>query len=76
MNCQLDHRYDEKFSALPDRQQGSGRHICAGCAYEKGLELGKENIDDINISEVLNELSNSQAGIGRGCNSLLGKDKL
>ena len=38
-----------------------GRHKCAGCAYEKGLEDGKNRKMIINISAILSNLPESQA---------------
>ncbi|MDE8035693.1 hypothetical protein OQ257_11055 [Actinobacillus equuli subsp. equuli] len=51
--CNKQHRYDERFNALPDNQGGSGRHLCAGCAYDEGKKDGKigkqRKIEDLNL---------------------------
>lgn len=40
--CQKNHRYLPDFDLLPEAQdnENGGRHICAGCAYEAGLNDG------------------------------------
>ena len=39
--CDKDHRFLENLRDLPESQRPEdGRHKCAGCAYEKGLEDG------------------------------------
>ena len=58
--CNLEHRYDELFSSLPEDQGGSGRHICAGCAYEKGYNDGLLRKETLNLD--LSSLNDSQAG--------------
>jgi hypothetical protein len=63
MVCQLNHRYETDFSNLPDDQGGEGRHKCAGCAYELGLEAGRRL--DVNFTLDLNTLNESQAGTVR-----------
>ena len=60
MTCQLNHRYDEKFADLPEDQGRDGRHKCAGCAYEKGYEAGKNLLENVSLD--LGTLSDSQAG--------------
>ncbi|MEO8513759.1 MAG: hypothetical protein ABI543_09380 [Ignavibacteria bacterium] len=62
-NCALDHRYDVLFANLPFDQGGKGRHKCCGCAYDKGLEDGKNLLEVINID--LENLPFSQAGTVR-----------
>ena len=42
MVCKKEHRYDEEFKKLPDSQAGDGRHLCAACAYEQGINDAKE----------------------------------
>ena len=39
--CKREHRYEAKFDDLPHDQGRDGRHRCAGCAYERGVEAGK-----------------------------------
>lgn len=65
MICKKDHRYDELFLSLPDSQStGDGRHKCAACAYEMGIDDGKKGNPRKNIGE-LNSLPDSQAGTVR-----------
>ena len=61
--CDKEHRYLENLKDLPDNQKtDEGRHKCAGCAYEKGLEDGlQRNPKFID----LDSLPNSQAGTVR-----------
>ena len=58
--CQEDHRYWKTFESLPLDQGGAGRHRCAGCAYEKGLEDGLARKEQLDLS--LDSLLESQAG--------------
>ncbi|MBY0346956.1 MAG: hypothetical protein K2W79_01750 [Hydrotalea flava] len=57
--CDKDHRHDNKFTSLPHDQGGAGRHRCAGCAYDAGLQRLENLILD------LDELHESQAGTVR-----------
>jgi len=61
--CKKEHRFLDVLAGLPDNQKSDeGRHKCAGCAYEKGLEDRAEgNAQYIN----LDDLPFSQAGTGR-----------
>ncbi len=62
MACQKDHSSIQSIMAtLPYDQGGRGRHKCAACAYEKGYELGLQMAEDFSISEVLDNLDESQA---------------
>ena len=62
MNCDKDHSHIRDLIVhLPIGQGGMGRHKCAGCAYEKGLEDGKNRKMIINISAILSNLPESQA---------------
>lgn len=61
--CQKAHRYDPDFSKLPDDQGGSGRHKCAGCAYDRGYEAGLERREVLHLN--LDTLPDSQAGAVR-----------
>ena len=63
MTCQKEHRYEEVFKNLPDDQGGTGRHKCAGCAYEIGYKAGRILEDNITLN--LNNLDESQAGAVR-----------
>ena len=58
--CQEDHRYWKTFESLPLDQGGAGRHRCVGCAYEKGLEDGLVQKEQLDLS--LDSLLESQAG--------------
>ncbi|MGC9983378.1 MAG: hypothetical protein ABSF35_07075 [Polyangia bacterium] len=58
--CQLPHRYEQLFASLPSDQGGQGRHRCAGCAYERGLEDGLARKEEVNLD--LDSLPGSQAG--------------
>lgn len=60
MACQRGHRYNNEFALLPNDQGGDGRHKCAACAYEAGLEAGRrlQTFLDINFDD----LDESQAG--------------
>jgi len=60
--CDKDHRYEEIFTTLPDDQGGTGRHKCAGCAYEEGYRQGLKRTRQALSYE---ELPNSQAGTVR-----------
>lgn len=62
MNCTIDHTNRKSIlEALPICQGGPGRHKCAGCAYEKGLEDGRNRKMILNINVILNNLPISQA---------------
>jgi hypothetical protein len=63
MECQDDHRYNQIFENLPTDQGGFGRHKCAGCAYQRGLNDGLQRLEQINID--LDSLPESQAGVVR-----------
>jgi len=62
MNCEINHKNrTEILEELPKHQLGPGRHKCAGCAYEKGLEDGRNRKMILNITQILNQLPDSQA---------------
>ncbi|PKQ37624.1 MAG: hypothetical protein CVT59_06715 [Actinobacteria bacterium HGW-Actinobacteria-1] len=63
MQCTKKHRYDDRFVSLPDDQGGAGRHKCAGCAYDHGLEDGKRRLETLELG--LDVLPESQAGTVR-----------
>ena len=63
MKCKKKHRYNEAFNNLPTDQGGSGRHKCAGCAYDLGYDDGYNRRERLHID--LDNLPNSQAGIVR-----------
>lgn len=58
--CSNEHRHDQVFSNLPLDQGGKGRHKCAGCAYEKGYNDGRNLKESIQLD--LDSLPESQAG--------------
>lgn len=63
MACNKQHRYNPIFETLPDDQGGSGRHRCAGCAYEHGYQDGLNRKETLNLE--LDSLPLSQAGTVR-----------
>lgn len=63
MPCTKSHRYNQIFTNLPEDQGGSGRHHCAGCAYEAGCEQGLLRSEKLNLN--LSTLPESQAGTVR-----------
>lgn len=63
MACTKDHRYNDIFNNLPDDQGGSGRHRCAGCAYDRGYQDGLLKKEKIDLD--LDSLPESQAGTVR-----------
>ena len=62
MICNENHRYNPSLEDLPDDQSGSGRHKCAGCAYELGI---KDGLNQNPIKDNFDKLPESQAGTGR-----------
>lgn len=63
MECKDPHRHNPLFSTLPDDQGGSGRHRCAGCAYDRGLQAGLVRAEQLDLD--LDSLPVSQAGTVR-----------
>lgn len=63
MACTKKHRYNDIFNNLPDDQGGSGRHRCAGCAYDRGYQDGLLKKESIDLD--LDSLPESQAGTVR-----------
>ena len=63
MICQKEHRYDPQHNDLPEDQGGYGRHRCAGCAYEKGYQNGRQRKEQLSLD--LDSLPESQAGTVR-----------
>ena len=61
--CEHEHRYDPKFSILPDDQSGAARHRCAGCAYQQGFNDGLSRMGELKLD--LDRLPISQAGTVR-----------
>ena len=62
--CDSFHRYDIIYCSLSEFQGGDGRHKCAACAYELGLEHARLGLPSGDKS-VLIGLPESQAGIVR-----------
>jgi len=58
--CSKDHRYDDALATLPSTQGGTGRHKCAGCAYDKGYDSGYRLIEHVEMNFA--DLPDSQAG--------------
>lgn len=63
MACEESHVSDPRWSKLPDHQGGPGRHICCGCAYEKGYSQGLAQSPS--PCAELSTLRESQANRGR-----------
>ena len=61
--CEKEHRNWPVFESLPYDQGGQGRHRCAGCAYERGFEMGRKRSETIELE--LDSLPESQAGVVR-----------
>lgn len=64
MVCRKNHRYLPEYADLPESQdnRSGDRHICAGCAYEAGLDDGlKARCKQVNFRH----LPESQAGTVR-----------
>jgi len=49
MLCKDGHRNEKKLAKLPIDQGGNGRHKCAGCAYDVGLQDGLQRKERIYI---------------------------
>ncbi|MDG2958961.1 hypothetical protein [Exercitatus varius] len=61
--CNKNHRYADILNNIPYSQShDNGRHKCAGCAYELGLQDGLNNIHR-DIEQL--DLPYSQAGTAR-----------
>ncbi len=62
MACNKDHSNIQNIMVnLPVDQGGRGRHKCAACAYEYGLELGRNMAEHFDIGQILDGLEDSQA---------------
>ena len=61
MTCQKEHRFLPEYITLPESQDNrtGDRHICAGCAYEEGLNDG---LNGKHRQTNLSHLPSSQAG--------------
>lgn len=71
MACKKSHEQSDKIIAkLPINQGGLGRHKCASCAYEKGLENGKRKLINFDVMDFIETLEESQKGARRHKDSL------
>ena len=63
MACSKKHSSIQNImSKLPVDQGGVGRHKCAACAYERGFEDGLQLKGKIDLTKILSDLEESQAG--------------
>ena len=62
MICNSRHRYIPVLDELEEKQAGTVRHKCAGCAYEQGMAHAL-NGEGRHLD--VNDLKESQAGTGR-----------
>jgi hypothetical protein len=60
--CNKEHRYLPDLENLPDSQAGTGRHKCAGCAFEQGYD---DSFEGRGSHPNASALDDSQAGTGR-----------
>jgi len=62
MACEENHSTIQSIMTnLPVDQGGRGRHKCAACAYELGLNAGNNLEEEINLSDLFAGLKESQA---------------
>lgn len=61
--CKEEHRYMESLENLPEDQGGTGRHRCAGCAYDRGRTAGEARQDRLDLD--IDSLPECQAGTVR-----------
>lgn len=59
-DCTKQHRNWTFFEILPFDQGGTGRHKCAGCAYDKGIDDGYHRKEELSLK--FDNLPESQAG--------------
>ncbi|HNW97616.1 MAG TPA: hypothetical protein PKK00_04290 [Bacteroidales bacterium] len=63
MACKKEHKESDLIiKDLPISQGGFGRHKCACCAYEKGVENGNKRILNFNLEDFISNLEESQKG--------------
>ena len=62
MQCTKPHRYWSVLDNLPISQADTGRHQCAGCAYEQGYD---DFVEGRRHHLSTNKLKDSQAGNAR-----------
>ena len=65
--CKHEHRNDPRFHELPEDQGRTGRHRCAGCAYDMGFAAGKIREESPRLD--FTGLPESQAKAVRACRS-------
>ena len=66
MTCRKDHaETDLIIQDLQTNQSGAGRHKCAACAYEKGVDNGSKKELNFDLSQFLSSLETSQKGLRR-----------
>lgn len=66
MICLKEHRDSDRMMArVPVDQGGVGRHKCASCAYEQGLEDGLQKRELIDLHVLFCSLHDSQRIIRR-----------
>lgn len=63
--CKNPHRYDSAFDYLSDNQGQTGRHKCAGCAFELGRQHALIGAPKAKNDSVLEYIPDSQAGAVR-----------
>jgi len=63
--CKQSHRRNQMFEVLPENQGQTGRHKCAGCAYDLGKWHAMIGVPKSNDDGVLSELAESQASYVR-----------
>lgn len=63
--CKQKHRYEKQFTYLAENQGQTGRHKCAGCAYDLGALHARLGIPKANNDGILSSLPESQAGVVR-----------
>lgn len=62
MSCKKDHsNISSILNGLSDEQYKTGRHKCAGCAYELGYQDGLKRLENVNIEQKMQSLEDSQA---------------
>lgn len=62
MACKKDHSCLQKImEKLPNDQGRNGRHKCAACAYELGVNAGRNLEELIDLGKLLDSLEESQA---------------
>ncbi|MEN4543778.1 hypothetical protein ABEG75_11590 [Pantoea agglomerans] len=63
--CKQSHRRNQMFEVLPENQGQTGRHKCAGCAYDLGKWHAMIGVPKSSDDAVLSELAESQASYVR-----------